>query len=311
MLSKGIPSSAIDITIASLSNNTIKQYSVCYKKWFIYCKSNNIDLYKPSITSVLNFLTNVFHSGNQYSTINSYRSALALILDNIMKEEVISRFCKGVYRLRPSMPRYNITWDTSVVLQYLGGLYPHEQISLEQITKKCATLIALVTAHRVQTLSKIHIKNIILTEHQILIKITDIIKTSRPGTNQPLLHLPFFQEKPQICPAKALLSYIQKTEVLRQDDKLFISTRKPFNSVTCQTISRWIKCTLKDSGIDVSIFTGHSTRHASTSLACKKGISIDLIRNTAGWSGNSATFARFYNRVIVNANGSEFARAIL
>ncbi|KYN06547.1 hypothetical protein ALC62_02626 [Cyphomyrmex costatus] len=43
----------------------------------------------------------------------------------------------------------------------------------------------------------------------------------------------------------------------------------------------------------------HSTRHVATSLADKKGISLDLIKRAAGWSGSSRTFARFDNRPIV------------
>ncbi|KYN07881.1 hypothetical protein ALC62_01144, partial [Cyphomyrmex costatus] len=45
-----------------------------------------------------------------------------------------------------------------------------------------------------------------------------------------------------------------------------------------------------------------------TSLAASKGISLDEIR-TAGWSETSTTFARFYNRSIIN--DSAFQAAIL
>ncbi|KAL0833066.1 hypothetical protein ABMA28_001178 [Loxostege sticticalis] len=310
-LNKEVPVSAIDIMMASLSSNTIKQYDVCIKRWYNYCQTNNIDLYQPNISTILNFLTDIFHNGSQYGTINSHRSALSLILGKIMENELISRYCKGVYRLRPTLPKYNITWDVSVVLEYLGSLFPHENISLEQMTKKCSTLIALVTAHRVQTISKMYLKNVFISDSQILIKITDLIKSSRPGVSQPVLRLPFFSEKPQICPAKALMSYMEKTQNLRKSDNLFISFRKPYNSVTSQSISRWIKDTLRDSGVDVSIFSAHSTRHASTSTAYNRGVNVDLIRNMAGRTGNSTTFARFYNRVIVDsADSSNFAKSI-
>lgn len=312
MIRKGVPMAAIDIMIASLSENTIRQYNVCFKKWYSYSHKNHIDLYHPSITAILNFLTQNYNSGMKYCTINSYRSALSLIIGhNIMNDDLITRFCKGVYRLRPSLPKYSITWDVNVVLNYLGTLFPHEQISLEQLTKKCSTLIALVTAHRVQTISKIYLKNISMYENHIIIRITDLIKTSRPGFAQPLLQLPFFNEKPEICPAKALSSYIDRTKSLRKSDSLFISFRKPHGAVTSQSISRWLKCTLQDSGVDVSIFTGHSTRHAATSRAYNRGVNVDLIRKTAGWSGNSRTFAKYYNRLIVdNNNSSDFARSI-
>lgn len=85
--------------------------------------------------------------------------------------------------------------------------------------------------------------------------------------------------------------------------------KKPFGSVSAQTLSRWIKFVLGKSGLDTSIFTAHSTRHASTSAASRKGINVDLIRKTAGWSEASNVFASFYNRPLMSYQS--FAEAIL
>ncbi|KAH9635903.1 hypothetical protein HF086_002463 [Spodoptera exigua] len=67
--------------------------------------------------------------------------------------------------------------------------------------------------------------------------------------------------------------------------------------------------TLNEAGIDTSVFTAHSTRHASTSAASRAGLGIDLIRRTAGWSGTSSTFAKFYNRPITE-NPLTFSEAV-
>lgn len=174
------------------------------------------------------------------------------------------------------------------------------------------TLLALISAHRVQTLHKIKINNIESLPSQINIKIPDLIKTSKAGINQPMLCIPFFSEKPEICPATTLLCYINRTAPLRKTDNLLISFKKPHNIITTQSISRWIKATLKDCGIDDSIFTAHNTRHASTSKAHQLGVNIDVIRKTAGWSGTSATFGKFYHRTIINNDDQiTLARAIL
>ncbi|KAL7293958.1 hypothetical protein TKK_0012538 [Trichogramma kaykai] len=62
--------------------------------------------------------------------------------------------------------------------------------------------------------------------------------------------------------------------------------------------SKWIRNTLEDSRVDVASFGAHSTRHAWTSAAARKGINIETIRKTAGWTEKSTTFARFYNQPI-------------
>lgn len=269
-------------------------------------------MFQTSIPIIIEFLTEVFNSGSQYGTVNCYRSAISLLVGPIAQDERLTRFFKGVFRLRPPLPRYNVTWDTSKLLDYLATLYPNETLSFEQLSKKCTTLLAIVTAHRVQTLSKISILNITACTDQIIIKIPELIKTSRLGNRQPTLYLPYFNERVEICPANTLNCYIEKSKEFRKSEQLFIGIRKPHNRVTSQTISRWIKTTLKDGGIDVSVFSAHSTRHAATSKAFKQGISLDLIFKTAGWSGNSTTFARYYSRPIAQSSDdfSALARTI-
>lgn len=67
---------------------------------------------------------------------------------------------------------------------------------------------------------------------------------------------------------------------------------------------------LKDSGIDTTIFSAYSTRHASTSAASRSEISIDCILKTAGWSSKSETFAKFDKRDLIK-DKSAFALSIL
>lgn len=297
---------------ASLSENSCKQYRTAFKRWIDYCNIKEIDMYEASILDVISFLTSCFRSGAQYGTLNTYRSALSLILGSqIGSDDSIKRLYKGFYRLRPPIPKYETTWNPGIVLDFLANFYPNNEIPLEHLTKKTVTLIALVTGHRVQTLSKIKIINIETYAEGLIIKIPDLLKTSRPGAAQPCLSIPFFNERREICPADALTNYIRSTSSLRSNDYLFISFRAPHKAVTSQTISRWIKDTLTESGIDTSIFTAHSTRHASTSMARKLGVSIDLIRRTAGWSGSSNVFAKFYNRIVVEDNQDNFALSIL
>ncbi|KAL0893425.1 hypothetical protein ABMA27_015010 [Loxostege sticticalis] len=255
----------------------------------------------------------MFNTGVQYGSLNSYRSALSLIVNTkIGTDDRVTRLFKGFYRLRPPLPKYNVTWNPTTVLNFLENWYPHEEISLEILTKKVVTLLALVTAHRVQTLSKIKVQNIEVIEgDKISIKIADLIKTSRVRSLQPSLLLPFFEQNPKICPAKALLDYKNRTQSLRNDDQLFVSFKKPFKAVCSQSISRWIKEVLHKSGVNTNIFTAHSTRHASTSTAHKCGVSLELIRKTAGWSESSGVFARFYQKTVTTDNSNCFAMSIL
>ena len=53
---------------------------------------------------MLKYLTDSFHKGNSYGTLNTYRSAVSLTSpDNIGQDSLISRFLKGVFRLKPTV----------------------------------------------------------------------------------------------------------------------------------------------------------------------------------------------------------------
>lgn len=288
------------------------QYSVTYKLWWVFCRDNNLNCYDTEISQVILFLTERYNEGSSFGTMNSHRSALSLLLGGEVSTDVrIKRLLKGAFKLRPSVPKYTTTWDPQMVLSNISNWFPNENLSIEKITKKLVTLLALCTAHRVQTLSLIKLDNIIINSNEITIVISDIIKTSGPGRDQPILILPYFNDKRSICPATTLQDYLQLTKNLRPvgSKNLLLTWKRPHRSASAQSISRWIKQVLYDSGVDVSVFSAHSTRHASTTAASSAGISLEIIRKTAGWTKTSETFANFYQRPICN-NG-DFARSIL
>lgn len=301
--------------MSSLCKNTISQYASSLKLWWQYCRSNSInDVFDVKIHNVIDFLNKCLQNGASYGTLNSHRSAISLISsNNISNDPCLKRFFRGVFRLKPIFPRYTVTWDPIIVLNHMSNMYPNVNLSIELITRKLVILLALATGQRSQTISLIRLNNIEKLNDRIIIKITDVIKTSAIGRCQPVLNLPFFVEKPSICPAQTLLTYIDLTQRYRPNDetRLILTCKRPFHAASSQSIGRWIKQAMEESGVDVSIFRPHSTRHAATSAASRAGVSVDVIRKSAGWSGQSAVFANFYNRPIVNdLMSNNFARSV-
>lgn len=280
------------------------------KYWWQFCLSNKIDPYDVTVPRVLSFLTDQFKRGASYGTLNSHRAAIGQIAGPELGSDFrIKRFFKGIYGRKPPLPRYENIWDPSIVLTYVRKL-KNEDISLEILTKKLTVLLALSTGQRIQTLSLIKVKDISLGSKKIEIKIAGRIKTSALNKPQPFLILPFFDIDPEVCVARALLQYLEKTKDLRNScESLFITYKKTHHQASPQTISRWIKNILEASGIDISQFKPQSTRHASTSLAARAGVSFDAIRLAAGWSKNSRTFANFYHRPIID--NTQFAKTVL
>lgn len=295
----GLDEEAADIMLSSISRNTLKQYSPCLRDWIAYCHTKQISTLRPSISEIITYLTNKFKQGLSYGSLNSTRSALSLLLGSHVGTDCsIKRLFKGFFKLRPSRPKYDYTWDVAKVLNYIENNITTCD-NLELSTKKTAILLVLATGQRAQTICAIDIGNIKIESDFVFIQVDKLIKTSAPNRMQPFIKLPFFTDRPHVCPARAVVDYLNITRNIRGDNKnLFLSYRKPYKPVTVSSISRWIKSVLQESGIDVAIFSAHSTRHASTSAALQKGVSIDEIRRTAGWTNSSSCFARFYNRPV-------------
>nr|CAH7765857.1 unnamed protein product [Callosobruchus chinensis] len=240
--------------MASISQSTLKQHVSGLKLWWVFCASKNSDPYLVSAVQVLDFLTLQFNKGASYSSLNTYRSSLAQIAPDLSHDFRIHKFFKGVYMLRPAMPKYQNTWDPAVVLDYTGNL-KNSDISLNILSKKLITLLALATGQRLQTLASIEIDNIHRSDMKIDIPIPRRIKTSARNKFQPFLILPFLNSDPENCVASTLLYYLEKTKLLRGSIKsLFISITKPYKEISAQTLGRWVKNILEKSGVDTTNF---------------------------------------------------------
>ena len=86
--------------------------------------------------------------------------------------------------------------------------------------------------------------------------------------------------------------YLDRTKYLRMGSELMISSLKASKT----TISRWLKTILTQAGVDIQ-FKPHTNRSAATSASRLKGVTLQTIVRTAGWS-NAKTFAKFYNLLL-------------
>ncbi|KYN28555.1 hypothetical protein ALC57_02024 [Trachymyrmex cornetzi] len=249
--------------IASLSSATMKQYARPLRIWWDFCQRHRISPFSPRVDQVLDFLSQELGNVSSYSSFNTTQSAISLISDKaIGNHPLIKRFGRGVSAVKPQHARYDLIWDPAPVIAKLAKIFPYESGSLEVISRKLVLLLALGSGQRAQTLAAIKIPYIIREKDRLIIRIPDRVKTSTPGRAQPLLTFPRFSEHPELCVVTILDHYLQR--------------------------------------VHADLFSAHSTRHASSSLAAKKRISLDLIKQAAGWSGESRVFANFYNHTIIS-----------
>ena len=102
---------------------------------------------------MLNFLASQFKAGLEYPTLNVYRLALSATHPqiegyNVREHPLVVQLLKGIFNSRPAVPRYTSTWDVNKVTSYLERLGSKEQLSLKQLSKKLAFLLAITSAER-------------------------------------------------------------------------------------------------------------------------------------------------------------------
>ena len=221
------------------------------------------------------------------------------------KNEEVSRLLKGIFKLRPSFPRYTVIYDPDIILEYIDRLPMNEHLDLEMLTKKMATLLCLLSAQRVQTIGALRLDYCQRSEEAIIFYIASILKTTKPGKHQdPIQFRPYPDKK--LCIVNCLNEYIQRTENIRenlenQPKGLILSYVYPHKPVCVSTIARYVKLFLGMAGIDVTVFSAHSTRHASTSKSNNMGLALKDIAKAAGWRSGSV-FAKFYKLPIQEKN---------
>ena len=269
----------------------------------------------PDVKHVLAFLTHLYEvEGLGYSSINIARSAISSLCCGKVKvgqNHRISEFITAIANLRQVIPRNKVIWDTSLVLKFLEHWHPAKNLSLRQLSIKTVLLCLLVSGQRGQTIWLMDERNIVFEKESVRCSITAPLKTSNPRHHIEELCFKRYSINKALCVYHYLKHYRQRTEPLRaKSDKnsvagkggrgsnygFFLRTIPPHSPICRGTLTSWTKEGLRLSGVDVSRFTPHSTRSASTSKA-KRSIGLATILKTAGWR-NATTFARFYDKQI-------------
>lgn len=279
-----------------------------------FCVQRQLNPLQTSANLVLEFFTSLF-STRGYSALNTARAALSSIVVlgdgyTISNHPFIVRFFKGVFNLKPTLPRYTQVWDVRVVFNYLRKLSPVKSLDLQQLTLKTCMLLAMLTAQRQQTLHCLNVEDMDITSDKFIFRVNNILKTSKPGNIGVTIELEAYPLDRRLCIYTHLIEYLKRTKICRGKVKqLLISYRKPHFGVSVDTIARWLRLVMQKAGLPVDKFKPHSIRTAAVSNARVAQVPIKDIMSRAGWK-NEQTFYKFYNKPVIQTQ-REFASALL
>ena len=221
---------------------------------------------------------------------------------------MITRLVKGAFYSRPPLPWYTHTWEVQAVLNFLQSLGDNWKLSLKHLTWKVTMLLALSCPSRSADLSQLDLSRRVYKPDGVCFYPSALSKQSRQSSHIVHFFFPSLPDDSQLYPVTTLKVYEERTQFLRRKEtKLLVAISKPHKAVSSSTVARWIKSLLEASGIDVSIFSAHSVRGASSSAAASTGISTAEILKAANWSSESV-FQRFYYR---STDNQSYGRVVL
>ena len=94
---------ASELLLASWRQKTGKSYDSLFSRWASWCLERDIDPISGDVSSIVNFLADLFDQGYKHSSLCSYRSAISSVHERVDGYEVgyhplVSRLLKGVFQ---------------------------------------------------------------------------------------------------------------------------------------------------------------------------------------------------------------------
>ena len=284
-------------------DRSVALYDSYLNRWEKYCIDRDLDPIYASVQNVLNFLQFLFDEDSRGSSaIGTARSALSSVVilpDNskVGDNVFVKQFIRGIKSLKPAKPRYLNTWDPQIVIDMFMSEGWNQDLSLLQLSAKTVMLILLATFQRGQIIVALNLDRMIRLEDELRFEIlpSDVKQGSRKSFKpEPIIFKKI--DDVRICIYEHIKTYLDRTSDVRGDVKqLFVISRKPFNAVSRDTVSHWVKAIMREAKINVDVFAPGSTRSASASGAFLAGVPLEHIMKKAGWS-QSATFTKWYKR---------------
>ena len=120
----------------------------------IYLSSINKS-YHPSVTDVINFLSEIHNRNCGYSTIYKAKFVIASKSPSyvILHEHPLSsRFMKCLYNIKATKPKIGYAWDVSLVFEYSEKGSDNSGLTEKVLSQKLVTSVFLLGGKRINTL---------------------------------------------------------------------------------------------------------------------------------------------------------------
>ena len=128
------------------------------------------------------------------------------------KHPLVQRFMKGIFNLRPAVPRQFAVWDPDIVLDYLSTL--EYDLPLKDLSEKLVILSRILYWTRTLNCEALNIKDMLLEKGKCTFFIKRPIKTTKPGFHQSPIVFSEYPSNRKICIVTTITHYLEITKDL-------------------------------------------------------------------------------------------------
>ena len=296
----------------SLRSSTATRYVLYCSKWIVFCQKQQRNSHAPTVRDIIDFMYHLGKSNNFHSYSASFfqtvLSMLKQVIDashhHVLQHVYVKHFQQGYFNMYLPQPKPPCTtWDIQQVLDYWQCQPSNQKLNLTQLARKTMMLILLSTCRWKNKLLSLSVKHMYTFPQCIMFYLVKLPKTFTQGTPDENTRWLSVRQADQsvdnnLCPVRALTVYLAKTRRIQSSDSVFVTSTPPYSAIKPMTLNLWILQSMKQAGIDTSLYTAYSTRHASSSGALKKGMPMDEVLRLGCWKTPS-TFIKHYNLPIL------------
>ena len=321
------PERAISQYHLSLAKSTREGYNRMIDKCKQYCLHNRIT-FPPSDTRYLAGFICYLSDGTPRpgSVLSCMMAALshvynALSVEDLTQNVHIRRLMTAVIKSGTQVPmcRSSVLPTERFTNMFLSW-DENETLSIKMLRIKVITLLALAFMLRPSDIApNAQLFNKDKGSEEKLLFTKDQIKFSDQG-----LTINFFGIKNdlkregfdvtipthkvrKLDPGAALQTYIERTDVLRSDNAVFLSLNRPYRAISAASVASVLEDSINLAGLGGLGYSAKSFRPTGATLAIQRGVDPHIVQKVGRWKSTEV----FYNHYVHSKTPSEFVSEIL
>jgi hypothetical protein len=301
--SEGFSKETIEIALAAISAKTRRNYSYCWGRWMAFAKNKGVSGFNPPLPLYLDFVAQEYKEKGTGSSVNHAMTVvggtLKLLGRNLNEEGMAVAFRQSAMKNTPPTPKYEDTWDITLVFEWARKLGKNESMSLENLREKVILLLRLDTFARASDIAKLYRSEVKFAKEDVSVRFYRPKEWRPRGKSSIGEFSPWITirkvDTAVICTYRALQIWLERTTKLAAKG-VICRLGKKGGDVAAETIARISQGVMEKIGIP-SKFRSQSVRGAASSAAFDFGAPLAMVLSQGRWSNASMWKKHYYRRL--------------